>query len=92
MDCPNCGTFNPEGRTTCWRCNKELPKQAPPKRRDPTKGARTWLYVAVAAMVLATLAQMCGWRLPWSSRATPAPGGALPRSAPIAWLVQSDRL
>ena len=50
MDCPNCGVYNPEDRTVCWRCDQELPRPKPPKKKlDPaTLQRRTWLIVAVA--------------------------------------------
>ena len=60
MDCPNCGTYNPEDRDTCWRCDKELPKPVEKNRRDSRKSAQTWLYIAIAAFVIFTLIQTCG--------------------------------
>jgi predicted nucleic acid-binding Zn ribbon protein len=84
MDCPNCGTFNPEGRNTCWRCDKELPKQAPTRRRDPQKNARLWLYVAVVVLVVGTAARMCGSKLPWSTQTQPNPGGYRLGVVPVA--------
>ena len=50
MDCPNCGVYNPEDRTVCWRCDQELPRPKPPKKKlDPAAlQRRTWLIVAVA--------------------------------------------
>jgi len=77
MDCPNCKTYNPEGRTTCWRCNAELPAKAPEKRRDPQRSARVWLYVAVVALLLSTLVRLCGIKLPWAQ-----PTGHFPPAAP----------
>jgi hypothetical protein len=76
MDCPNCKTYNPEERTTCWRCNTELPARAPVKRRDPQKSARIWLYVAVVALVLSTVVRLCGYKLPGSDPTGYAPLGA----------------
>ena len=60
MDCPNCGTYNPEDRDICWRCDKPLPKQEQKKKRDPQKSAQTWLYVAIAVFFVFTILQMCG--------------------------------
>jgi hypothetical protein len=84
MDCPKCGTYNPEDRTTCWRCDAELPKPKPVKRRDQQQSARTWLYVAIAAFLLVTLAQMCGFKLPFGPQA-PAPEGRLPSRPAVVW-------
>lgn len=83
MDCPNCGTFNPEGRTTCWRCNQELPAQTPIKRRDPQRSARLWLYVAIVALVGSTLVRLCGIKLPGTE-----PAGYVQPSVPV--FVQLD--
>jgi predicted nucleic acid-binding Zn ribbon protein len=77
MNCPNCGTFNPEERTTCWRCDKELPKPKPQKKRTQQQTARTWFYVVIAIFVLITLLQMCGFRLPFGPASEPGPTGAL---------------
>ena len=60
MNCPNCGTYNPEDRETCWRCDKPLPKPQEKKKRDPQKSAQTWLYIAIAVFFLFTILQMCG--------------------------------
>ena len=65
MDCPNCGTYNPEDRTVCWRCNKELPKTTPPKKRNPQKTAQLWLYIAIAIFFVITILQTCGVKLPF---------------------------
>jgi hypothetical protein len=40
MNCPNCGTYNPDEREVCWRCDKPLPKPATKKKRDPQKSAQ----------------------------------------------------
>lgn len=79
MNCPNCGTYNPEDRVTCWRCDKELPKPKVQKRRSPQKTAQTWLYVVIAIFLVYTLMQTCGISLPFAPRspAPAAPGGGL---------------
>jgi hypothetical protein len=62
MDCPNCGVYNPESRTVCWRCDKELPKPPEPKKRNDPSSAlrRMWILIVIALLiwVLAT------WVLP----------------------------
>jgi uncharacterized paraquat-inducible protein A len=58
MDCPNCHTYNPEGRTVCWRCDKPLPRPKPEKK--PRLTSQQWLYIIVGVMVLLMLANMCG--------------------------------
>ena len=89
MKCPYCGAYNPEDRTTCWRCDRELPKPKPQKRRDPQKSAQTWLYVIIAVFLVYTLLQMCGVNLPFMPQvpgATEPTGGLLPQGAPAAAL------
>jgi len=57
MDCPNCGTWNPDDKIKCWRCNTELPKpvEQKPKRRK----ANTWLWIGIVIFVLFMLLQQC---------------------------------
>jgi len=85
MNCPNCGVYNPEDRTVCWRCNKELPKPQPKKTRNP-QAAQTWLYVIVAVFAIVTILQSCGIvKLPFGQQAQPTSGptGFLPSRPPI---------
>jgi hypothetical protein len=57
MDCPNCGVYNPESRDVCWRCDKELPKPTPPKRREDPAVAmrRMWIVIGIAILLWAVL-------------------------------------
>ena len=59
MDCPDCGTWNPDDKIRCWRCGKDLPK--PPEPKKPRKaGSQTWVWViGILILVLGTLVQ-CG--------------------------------
>ncbi|MDY7040267.1 MAG: hypothetical protein SVX38_05335 [Chloroflexota bacterium] len=57
MDCPNCGTWNPDDKIRCWRCNFELPKPEPTNKKQAAFNT-TWLWVIViVVMLLCTLAQ-----------------------------------
>jgi predicted amidophosphoribosyltransferase len=56
MDCPNCGTWNPDDKTQCWRCQKELPKPAPPKKKRAIN-PMTWVWVFAAVMILVLILQ-----------------------------------
>jgi predicted nucleic acid-binding Zn ribbon protein len=58
MDCPNCGTWNPEDKIKCWRCNTELPRpvEKKPRRRG---NVNTWLWIIVLVFVLLVLLQQC---------------------------------
>ncbi len=53
MDCPNCGVYNPEDRMVCWRCDQELPKPKPAKKKsDPAlMQRRMWLIVGLALLL-----------------------------------------
>ena len=45
-NCPNCGTWNPEDKTLCWRCQTELPRPEPPKKkRQNLLGFPIWMWV-----------------------------------------------
>lgn len=90
MNCPNCGTYNPEGRDICWRCDKPLPKPKAQKKKDPQKTARTWLYIAIAAFIVITILQTCGFRLPFGPQPPQEqePSGYSGSSPPIARLVE----
>ena len=62
MDCPNCGVYNPEDRTVCWRCDLELPKpKEPKKKRDPAQAQRRMWIIIGAVLVIWILLT---WLLP----------------------------
>ncbi|MHB0858975.1 MAG: hypothetical protein ACYC5M_15590 [Anaerolineae bacterium] len=89
MDCPNCGTYNPENRTTCWRCDKELPKPKPQKQRNP-QSARNWLYIVAVIFLVITALQMCGVPLPFGPQqeSSQQPSGQVapaPEFASVTW-------
>jgi len=91
MECPNCGTYNPEGRDVCWRCDKPLPKLEPKKKKDPQKSARTWLYVAVAVFIIITILQTCGFTLPFGQQAPQEsePSGYVGPATPVVRLIDT---
>jgi hypothetical protein len=92
MDCPNCGTYNPEGRETCWRCDAVLPKPKPQKKRDPQKSAQNWLYVAIAIFLVITILQSCGFKLPFGLQRpeVPSPGSQMPGRPHTVYEVRSE--
>ena len=53
MDCPNCGVYNPDERTICWRCDQELPKPKPPKKKlDPAaRQRRMWIIIGIVLVI-----------------------------------------
>lgn len=54
MDCPKCGTWNPDDKRVCWRCQAELPKPVEKKKRTPSlfMGLPTWTWIILIAMLL----------------------------------------
>lgn len=72
MDCPNCGVYNPEDRTICWRCDQELPKPEEPKKRslDPQRAMRRmWIIVGIVMVLWVLLT----WLLPLLLGGAPTP-------------------
>lgn len=55
MDCPNCGTWNPDDKDVCWRCQAELPrpKEVKKKRSTTFLGLPLWAWVAIALLIFA---------------------------------------
>ena len=91
MNCPNCGTYNPEDRTTCWRCDKELPRPKPQKKKDSRKTAQMWLYVAIAVFFVFTILQTCGVKLPFGPQPPQeTPGSYLVPRSPVVSLVRGE--
>lgn len=48
-NCVNCGTWNPDDKMVCWRCQAELPKPVVKKKRGPLRvfGVPLWVWLAV---------------------------------------------
>ena len=58
MECTKCGTWNPDDKVRCWRCNAELPR--PPEPRKSKKiNSQTWLWVVVVIFVVVTTLFRC---------------------------------
>ena len=53
MDCPKCGTWNPDDKRVCWRCQAEMPKPVEKKQRKPRffLGLPIWSWVLLALML-----------------------------------------
>jgi hypothetical protein len=59
-DCPNCGTWNPDDKTLCWRCQSELPKPVPTKpKRANFLGLPTWAWVVLVLFFVMTTFGQC---------------------------------
>ncbi|HEY64783.1 MAG TPA: hypothetical protein G4O02_09450 [Caldilineae bacterium] len=61
-DCPNCGTWNPDDKRVCWRCQTPLPKPQPEKRRNPAMlwGLPLWTWVILVLMTIIFFVTQCG--------------------------------
>ncbi len=61
-DCPNCGTWNPDDKRVCWRCQTPLPKPQPKKSRKPITlwGLPIWAWVVLVLMLVIPLIIQCG--------------------------------
>ncbi|MGQ9584995.1 MAG: hypothetical protein ACUVXG_06295 [Anaerolineae bacterium] len=86
MECPNCGTWNPDDKKQCWRCDAVLPTPPPPK---PKRKPLNWIWIAVGLFLLITILQAC-WALQ-GQQPTPIKTGLAPSEpAPLAWMVAPD--
>ncbi len=54
MNCPSCGTWNPDDKQVCWRCQTELPKPIEKKKSAPKLflGLPVWAWVLIVMMML----------------------------------------
>jgi predicted nucleic acid-binding Zn ribbon protein len=61
MDCPNCGTWNPDDKDVCWRCQEELPrpKQEKKRKRVTFLGMPLWVWLAIGLFFVATSLGQC---------------------------------
>jgi len=58
MDCPNCGTWNPDDKVKCWRCSFELPR-LPEKKPRRRMSPNTWLWIGLILFALFLVLQQC---------------------------------
>ena len=61
MDCPNCGTWNPEDKRVCWRCQTDLPRPIEKKKRKPIVFLvlPAWAWVMFALLLALWIAAQC---------------------------------
>ena len=54
MNCPNCGTWNPEDKRVCWRCQTELPRPVEKKKKQPLLllGLPAWSWILIILVVI----------------------------------------
>lgn len=54
MECPNCGAYNPEDRTQCWKCDDLLPSKREERKPENQPGRMsmlTWVVLIVLGAV-----------------------------------------
>jgi predicted nucleic acid-binding Zn ribbon protein len=61
MDCPNCGTWNPDDKNVCWRCQTPLPKPEEKRQRKPFTifGLPAWMVIVLVLMLFVPLLMQC---------------------------------
>ncbi len=58
MECPQCGTWNPDDKKVCWRCQAPLPKpepQKPPRTTPQILGMPWWVFVLMFLMLVSPM-------------------------------------
>lgn len=60
-NCPNCGTWNPDDKTVCWRCQTTLPKPVEKKPRTTRRfaGLPLYLWIAMVFFVIMLISVQC---------------------------------
>ena len=58
-DCPNCGTWNPDDKRVCWRCQTEMPKPKPEKKPTRVLGMPIWTWVVLALLAVTWVLITC---------------------------------
>lgn len=61
MNCPKCGTWNPDDKNVCWRCQAELPKPVEKKKRQQRMilGLPAWMWLAIALFFVMLMLGQC---------------------------------
>ncbi len=59
MKCPKCGTWNPDDKIHCWRCQAELPRPKEEKKRRPPTLSWLWLWVIIIILAIVLILQTC---------------------------------
>lgn len=54
-NCPNCGTWNPDDKMVCWRCQTEMPRPVEKKKKNAARIAGLPVWVWVVAIVFFAL-------------------------------------
>ena len=58
-DCPSCGTWNPDDKRVCWRCQTEMPTPKPKKKPIRFLGMPLWTWVALGLLAITWVLATC---------------------------------
>lgn len=61
MDCPKCGTWNPDDKRVCWRCQTEMPKPVEKKKKQSAVflGLPLWSWAMIGILFILLFAGQC---------------------------------
>lgn len=62
MNCLKCGTWNPDDKNVCWRCQAELPKPTEPKKKQAPVmflGLPLWSWGLIVLFFIVMFAGQC---------------------------------
>jgi predicted nucleic acid-binding Zn ribbon protein len=60
-NCPNCGTWNPDDKQVCWRCQTDLPRPQEKKKRTQRRfaGLPLYLWIAMVFFIVMLISAQC---------------------------------
>lgn len=60
-NCTQCGTWNPDDKNVCWRCQTALPKPPEKKKSAPRRfaGLPLYLWIALAFFFVMLFSSRC---------------------------------
>lgn len=61
MDCPKCGTWNPDDKDLCWRCQTPMPTpvEKKPRKRLVLWGLPLWAWILVLLLFFSPMLSQC---------------------------------
>ena len=59
VNCPKCGTWNPDDKIVCWRCQAELPRPKEQKKRRSPAVSWLWMWGVIIILAIVLILQTC---------------------------------
>jgi predicted nucleic acid-binding Zn ribbon protein len=59
VNCPKCGTWNPDDKIVCWRCQAELPRPKEQKKRRSSAVSWLWMWAVIIILAIVLILQTC---------------------------------